>query len=197
MRINASTGRPVLPDTDPSIALVQAIRNEEMARTLLWQKRDIDAPSSAGGSIGKAAAGIRAFQCLLILCFLLAGTAGSLSQVACKPFLSIDPAREARAASPPTVPWTWNATIIADAGYCASRSGSFEVDFVRIKENSADLQFTHKFRWSESHFDVSIELMPDEAILEFRIGFIAPCVCRDLDQLPVAANIRAAERPGD
>ena len=28
-----------------------------------------------------------------------------------------------------------------------------------------------------------MELMPGEAILEFRIGFIPPCVCRGIDQL--------------
>jgi hypothetical protein len=28
-------------------------------------------------------------------------------------------------------------------------------------------------------------LTSDEAILDFRIGFIAPCVCREIDQLSV------------
>jgi len=49
---------------------------------------------------------------------------------------------------------------------------------VRLKENSPDIQFTERFRWSPVRFDVSMDLTSDESILEHRIGFIAPCVCR-------------------
>jgi hypothetical protein len=28
-----------------------------------------------------------------------------------------------------------------------------------------------------------MELSPDEAILDFRIGFIAPCACREIGEL--------------
>jgi len=100
--------------------------------------------------------------------------------VACKPFLSIKSVRELRSSY--LLPWSWNATIIVDGSYCASQSGNFEVDFVRIKENSPDLQFTQTFRWAPSRFDVVMELSSDEAILEFRIGFIAPCACRQIDE---------------
>jgi hypothetical protein len=117
------------------------------------------------------------------LSFLLLPSS-SFSQVACKPFLSVKSASEIRT-STPTHTWQWNATIVADANHCATRSGSFEFDFVRLKENSPDLQFTEKFRWVEGQFVVSMELTSDEAILDFRIGFIAPCVCREIDQLSV------------
>jgi hypothetical protein len=76
-------------------------------------------------------------------------------------------------------PWQWRATVIADASYCATRSGQFEIDVVRIKEYSPDVQFTEKYRWHAGQFDVSIELEADEAIEDYRIGFIAPCVCRE------------------
>ena len=74
--------------------------------------------------------------------FLLLGSASSMSQVACKPLLSIKSVREVRSPSPQPLPWRWNATIVADTGFCATRSGNFEVDFVRIKEYSPDIQFT-------------------------------------------------------
>ena len=77
-------------------------------------------------------------------------------------------------------PWTWKATIVADASYCATKSGNFEIDFIRIKEYSPDMQFTEKVRWSSGQFDVSIELAADKSIHDYRIGFIAPCVCRDI-----------------
>jgi hypothetical protein len=61
-----------------------------------------------------------------------------------------------------------------------TRSGQFEIDVIRIKEYSPDVQFTEKYRWNSGQFDVSIELAADEAIEDYRIGFIAPCVCREI-----------------
>jgi hypothetical protein len=75
---------------------------------------------------------------------------------------------------------TWKATIVADATYCATGSGGFEIDFIRIKEYAPDVQFTEKYRWLRGQFDVTVELTMDEAIREHRIGFIAPCVCREI-----------------
>jgi hypothetical protein len=75
---------------------------------------------------------------------------------------------------------TWKATIVADATYCATGSGGFEIDFIRIKEYAPDVQFTEKYRWLPGQFDVTLELTMDEAVLEHRIGFIAPCVCREI-----------------
>lgn len=123
------------------------------------------------------------FTSLMTLLFLQAGTAGAWSQLACKPLLSVTSTQDVRASSNPAIPWKWSATIAADARHCATRSGTFEIDFVRVKENSPDLQFTEKLRWQPDQFDVSMELTSDESILAFRIGFIAPCVCRPVAQL--------------
>ena len=125
-----------------------------------------------------------AAKAILSLGFILITTSISFPQLACKPFLSITSIKEVQR-STPALPWRWDATVVADNNHCATRSGSFEVDFLRIKENAPDLQFTEKFRWTEGQFDVSMELTSDEAILEFRVGFIAPCVCRQIDQLSV------------
>ena len=142
---------------------------------------------------GKAPAAVKtgAFTCVLVLGTVLLGPTSSFSQVACKPLLSVKPASEARTPSPSGLSWTWKATIAADAGYCATRSGTFEIDFIRSKENAPDLQFTQRFPWGPNQFDVSMELSQDEAIHEFRIGFIAPCPCRELSQL--SSEARAAE----
>ena len=119
-----------------------------------------------------------ALTVLLTSSILLLGVTNSSSQIACKPLLTIKNVREVRPSASPAVPWTWRATIIADISHCATQSGRFEVDFVRIKENSPDIQFTERFHWKPLQFDVSMELTSDESILEQRIGFIAPCVCR-------------------
>jgi hypothetical protein len=116
---------------------------------------------------------------LLTSPILLLGVTSSPSEIACKPLLSVKNVREVRLSASPAVPWTWRATITADISHCATQSGIFEIDFVRIKENSPDLQFTERFYWRPLQFDVSMDLTSDESILEHRIGFAAPCVCRE------------------
>ena len=113
-----------------------------------------------------------------LLACLFTLPAAALAAVTCKPILSVRNVRELRTAERPVEPWTWKATIVADASYCATKSGSFEIDFIRIKEYAPDTQFTEKLRWSSGQFDVSMELTADESIQDYRIGFIAPCVCR-------------------
>jgi hypothetical protein len=110
---------------------------------------------------------------------MLMCTATARSEIACKPLLSVVNTREIRNAAQPALPWTWRATIATDLRFCATQSGPFEIDFVRIKEYAPDIQFTQRFRWAARQFDVSMELAADESIHQFRIGFIAPCVCRE------------------
>lgn len=105
------------------------------------------------------------------------------ADIACKPLLTFRNVREVRGPSSPLVPWTWQATIVADVRFCATRSGGFEIDFVRIKEYSPDLQFTERLPWHAGQFDVAFELTSDESILEYRIGFVAPCVCRQFPDI--------------
>ena len=170
-----------------SIDSSEVIRKEGVPAALMCERLTyLVLVAKCSSRIGRAAVTIRSLtrQLVLILCFVSLVPSTSLSQVVCKPFLSIKSVREVRAFTP-TLQWKWNATLIADTNHCATRAGNFEADFVRIKENSPDLQFTQKFRWNQGQFDISMELTSDEAILDFRIGFIAPCVCREIDQLSV------------
>jgi hypothetical protein len=126
--------------------------------------------------------GRNVFVSLAAPVFLHLSTVSAWSQLTCKPLLSFRGV-EKRAVSMQISPWKWSATIAANTAHCATQSGIFEIDFVRTKENAPDLQFTEKFRWQAEEFRISMELNPDESILEFRIGFIAPCVCRPLAEL--------------
>jgi hypothetical protein len=169
MAMRGSGASLFLPDIGPSIALTQAMHIEAKHRALIHISRRrmrnaILAP-------------------FLALSFLLLSHASSWPEVTCKPLLAVKSVRDAHVFSIPITPRRWSATIITDLRFCAARSGSFEMDFVRIKENAPDLQFTERFRWSSEEFDVTMEMTPDEAIHEFRIGFIAPCVCREIDRL--------------
>jgi hypothetical protein len=119
-----------------------------------------------------------AFTWVLACSFVTPAATRAHSAITCKPLLSIKNIREIRT-SIILQPWIWKATIVADASYCATGSGSFEIDFIRIKEYSPDVQFTERYRWTPGQFDVTIELAADESIHDYRIGFIAPCVCRE------------------
>ena len=116
----------------------------------------------------------------LLACLFTLPAAAALAAVTCKPLLTVRNVRELRVADQPVWPWIWKATIVADASYCATKSGNFEIDFIRIKEYSPDVQFTEKYRWRSGQIDVSMELTADESILDYRIGLIAPCVCREI-----------------
>jgi hypothetical protein len=117
---------------------------------------------------------------LLACAFAAPAATDVLAAITCKPILSVRNVRELRTANRPIQPWIWKATIVADNAYCATAAGAFEIDFIRLKEYAPDVQFTEKHRWSTGQFDVAMELTADEAIHDYRIGFVAPCVCRAL-----------------
>jgi hypothetical protein len=117
---------------------------------------------------------------LLACAFAGPAVTSSLAAITCKPILSIRNVREIRAAEMSIKPWIWKATIVVDSTFCATAAGTFEIDFIRIKEYAPDVQFTERYTWTAGQFDVTMELTADEAIHDYRIGFIAPCVCRAL-----------------
>ena len=109
---------------------------------------------------------------------LLFNAAPAAPMVACKPLLSTRDVRISRES--PVLPYDWKVTVLADAKHCATRSGMFEVDFILTRELGPDVQFTERFQWTEGQFEISIEFTGDETVLDHRIGFVAPCVCRGI-----------------
>jgi len=108
--------------------------------------------------------------------FMTSGVSESPCGVSCKPVLTIKDVRVSHVQSSQRI---WSAILVADSSYCATSWGKFEIDFIRLKETAPDLQFTEQFTWTTGQFAVSIAIWADEAIFDYRIGFIAPCVCRD------------------
>ena len=107
--------------------------------------------------------------------------------VACKPLITIQHARLSDLqmlrrdwSNAPLPLRVWNATLSVDASRCATSSGWFEMDFLRLNEVGPEQQFTEKFEWKPGTIEISMDLQLDEFIQDYRIGFIAPCVCRDL-----------------
>jgi hypothetical protein len=96
--------------------------------------------------------------------------------VACKPIITV---KSAEVSGVEDMRRVWTALLSVSDVHCATTSGRFEIDFIREKENAPDLQFTQQFEWKPGSISVSVELWWDEYVQDFRIGFIAPCVCRD------------------
>jgi hypothetical protein len=124
---------------------------------------------------------------LLAWLIVLCSASQTFSGVSCKPLLTIKQVRFSEVQSlwrtwskVPLSLRVWTATLLVDASRCAPSSGRFEIDFVGRGETGADVQFTEQFTWNPGNAEVSIDLSADEAILDYRIGFIAPCVCREM-----------------
>jgi hypothetical protein len=78
--------------------------------------------------------------------------------------------------------------VTVDASECAANSGGhFDIVFTRLSENAPDLEFRQYFAWSPFSQNIALDFAADEAVAEYRIENITPCVCRDR-----AAEERAA-----
>lgn len=73
---------------------------------------------------------------------------------------------------------TWTARIAVDAARCATASGRFSIDFVRLKEDAPDLRFREQFAWTPGQVEVTTIFAADEAVLNYSIE-PASCPCRD------------------
>jgi len=86
----------------------------------------------------------------------------------------------------------WTATVTANTSDCAVDSGGFfDIVFTRLSENAPDLEFRQRFAWSPFSVNVAIDFAADEAVGQYRIENVTPCVCRDR-----AAGDRAAANSG-
>jgi len=74
---------------------------------------------------------------------------------------------------------TWTAALAVDASRCASTSGRFDLAFTREKENAPDLEFVERFTWKPGRIEVTVYFWRDEAVLDYSIGYVEPCTCRN------------------
>lgn len=115
---------------------------------------------------------------LVLMLGILTGTPQPQCAIACKPFVAI---KDVQISDVQEKQRVWTAVLVVDGTRCATSSGRFEIDFTRAKETAPDMQFTEQFEWKPGEFKVSLDLWWDETMTDFRIGFIAPCVCRELN----------------
>jgi hypothetical protein len=101
----------------------------------------------------------------------------SLAAPLCTPDLAITGAHLADMRASQRV---WTARIAVDATQCATTSGRFFIRFVRLKEIGPDLPFSEAFTWRSGVIDVSTVFAADEAVLDYSIGYVRPCACREI-----------------
>jgi hypothetical protein len=76
--------------------------------------------------------------------------------------------------------------VSVDAWACTSDSkGYFDIVFTRLSENAPDLEFRKQFVWSAPSFvwsapsvNVGLTFAANEAVAQYRIENVTPCVCR-------------------
>ena len=72
---------------------------------------------------------------------------------------------------------TWTAHLAVDAASCATTSGYFRIDFVRLKEDAPDLRFTETFAWMPGQVEATTIFAADEAVLSYTVE-ASSCPCR-------------------
>jgi hypothetical protein len=113
---------------------------------------------------------------------LLAGTTAlfsatqTLGDMLCRPTLTFE---QARFSEPGAQQRLWSTILTVDASSCATTSGRFYVNFVRLKEMAPDLLFSEEFTWSPGRIEISMEFWLDEAVLDYWIGYVPICPCRN------------------
>ena len=100
---------------------------------------------------------------------------GAVAAPQCKPALSL---MQYQFAPERMSVRTWTARIEVDATRCASAAGRFNMDFVRGREHVPDQPFTQQFAWTPGQVEVSMNLQRDELLVDFSIGDVAACPCR-------------------
>ena len=119
---------------------------------------------------------LRSHLCALLAGLIAAcGATQAVAQDACKPLFTI---KEVRFSEVRLSQRVWTALLDVDASRCATSSGRFDINFIRLKEMAPDLPFTEQFTWSPGEIEVSVNFWADEAVLAYSIGTIAPCTCR-------------------
>src|SRR5262245_61102726 len=97
------------------------------------------------------------------------------AETMCRPTLTFE---QVRFSEPGGQQRQWSAVVAVDASSCTTTSGRFYVKFVRLKEMAPDVLFSEEFTWVPRRIEISAEFWLDEAVLDYWIGYVAMCPCR-------------------
>jgi hypothetical protein len=99
---------------------------------------------------------------LLTSLMVACGATQALGQAICKPTFAV---KEVRFSTVQSMQRTWTALLDVDASRCATISGRFDIDFIRIKEYAPDLRFSEQFTWHPGRSKIAMKFWADEAVL--------------------------------
>jgi hypothetical protein len=117
----------------------------------------------------------------------LIGVTQAIGENLCRPALTLSEVQFSPIRTP-KLQRSWAAVLTVDASDCAIDAGGFfDIVFTRLSENASDLEFRQRFAWSPFSQNIALDFAADEAVADYRIENITPCVCRDR-----AAEDRAA-----
>jgi len=116
------------------------------------------------------------FSALLAGVVVLLGATQTRGETLCKPALTFKNVHFSEMRSQQRL---WTAALAVDASDCATTSGRFYINFVRIKEMAPDVLFADEFTWRPGQIEVSVDFWADEAVLDHWIGYIGACTCRN------------------
>jgi hypothetical protein len=109
----------------------------------------------------------------------LTGLTETRARNLCRPSLTVS-AVQFSAIRTPKLQRNWTAIVTANTADCAVDSGGFfDIVFTRLSENAPDLEFRQRFAWSPFAQNVALDFAADEAVAEYRIENVTPCVCHD------------------
>jgi hypothetical protein len=121
----------------------------------------------------------------------LIGVTPAIAQNLCRPAVTLSEVQFSPIRMP-KLQRNWTAVVAVDASECATNSGGhFDIVFTRLSENAPDLDFRQRFAWTPFSQNIALDFAPDEAVADYRVENITPCVCRDR-----AAEDRAAANDG-
>ena len=121
----------------------------------------------------------------------LIGVTPAIAQNLCRPAVTLSEVQFSPIRMP-KLQRNWTAVVAVDASECATNSGGhFDIVFTRLSENAPDLDFRQRFAWTPFSQNIALDFAPDEAVAEYRVENVTPCVCRDR-----AVEDRAAANDG-
>jgi hypothetical protein len=116
------------------------------------------------------------FSVLLAASAIVLGATQTSAQQVCWPALSV---AQARLSDIHRQHRRWSAAVSVDASRCTATSGRFEITFDRLKETAPDMTFVERFTWTAGTVEVAVDFWADEAVQDYVINYVEPCICRD------------------
>ena len=119
--------------------------------------------------------------CTAAVTAVIAGLTGLIetrAQNLCRPSLTLSEAQFS-AIRTPKLQRNWTAIVTANTDCAVNSGGFFDIVFTRLSENAPDLEFRQRFAWSPFARNIALDFAADEAVAEYRIENVTPCVCRD------------------